>query len=208
MCLTCAGLAPPLLLLLFHLPPATPVYLRGDHHAGGHQVLALLCHPAVPTNGMAGVPENALSRKLTAPRLSALGFVWLQQAKEIDAKRLKQDLLGLRQKLREEREAAVKSVEMALRALYSDQEPAKVRAVTEQCVAYFKVRGDTLWWWWKPLLAHLVRNDHNPPKWQRVEDLKKLAADAGEIFPAEFSSVKPHRVHRKFVKLREDEAAQ
>ena len=46
------------------------------------------------------------------------------------------------------------------------------------------------------------------PKCQRVEDLKKLAADAGEIFPAEFSSVKPHRVHRKFVKLREDEAAQ
>ena len=92
---------------------------------------------------MAGVPENALSSKLTAPRLSA---VWLQQAKEIDAKRLKQDLLGLRQKLREEREAAVKSVEMALRALYSDQEPAKVRAVTEQCVAYFKVSGDTLWW--------------------------------------------------------------
>lgn len=49
-------------------PLATSVHLRGDYNAGGHQVLALLCHPAVPTNGIAGVPENALSSKLTAPR--------------------------------------------------------------------------------------------------------------------------------------------
>ena len=41
---------------------------------------------------------------------------------------------------------------------------------------------------------------------QRVEDLKKIGADAGVYFPTEFSSVKPHRVQRKYLQVQEQQA--
>ena len=54
---------------------------------------------------------------------------------------------------------------------YPDQEPERVRAVCESTCALFK----------------------------SVDDLKRLAADAGALFPSEFTSLRPKKVRADFM---------
>lgn len=99
---------------------------------------------------------------------------------EIDPKELKKALLGLRRKFAEEREAAIKGIETSLKAIYTDQEPEKIRRLANDVAALFK----------------------------RVADLKQIGADAAVYFPAEYSSAKPHRIQRKYLQVQQEKAAE
>lgn len=100
------------------------------------------------------------------------------QPAELTAKGLKQAILDLRQQFREERGAAIKGIESSLKSMYTDQEPEKIRRLADDVAALFK----------------------------RVEDLKKIGADASVYFPAEFSSAKPRRIQRKYLQVQEEAA--
>lgn len=97
---------------------------------------------------------------------------------ELTAKGLKQAILDLRRKFREEREAAIKGIESSLKTLYTDQEPEKIRRLANDVAALFK----------------------------RVEDLKKIGADANMYFPTEFSTAKPHRIQRTYLRAQAEAA--
>lgn len=101
------------------------------------------------------------------------------EPEDLTADGLYASLLALRQKLKEERDAAVTGVFNAMRGLYGDQEPAKVRGVCELVAKQFK----------------------------KVEDLKQLAADANEYFPAEFTSLRPAKVYARYVRKQEEKNA-
>jgi hypothetical protein len=79
-------------------------------------------------------------------------------------------LSALRGKLRADREAAIGSLCKALAAFYPERESREAEALARACAA---------------LLA-------------KADDLRALAADAAELFPAEFASAKAKKVVKAF----------
>jgi hypothetical protein len=80
-------------------------------------------------------------------------------------------LLGaLRCKLRADREAAIGGLLKALAAVYPDREPREVEALARACAGGLP----------------------------RVDDVRALAGDAGELFPPEFAAAKPRKVLAAF----------
>jgi hypothetical protein len=79
-------------------------------------------------------------------------------------------VVALRSKLRADREAAISSLIKALARVYPDREPREVEALARACAAGLP----------------------------RVDDVRALAGDAEELFPAEFGAAKPRKVVAAF----------
>ncbi|CAK9003676.1 Plant intracellular Ras-group-related LRR protein 9 [Durusdinium trenchii] len=105
-----------------------------------------------------------------------------ENAADITGPKTRSSLYTLREKLAAERAAGIALVEKALRLLYSHVEPEQIRALTDAACKHFS----------------------------NTEDLKKLAADASQIFPAEFESgmTDPRSIRRAFRDAQEATARQ
>ena len=82
------------------------------------------------------------------------------EASDVDAAVLRQDLKGLQDRLARERAAAIAGLAKALRSVYSHLEPKLIGQLADAVAEFFR----------------------------KVEEIKKLAADAGMLFPAEFET--------------------
>lgn len=140
--------------------------------------------------------------------------IFPESCDQIDGAQVKARLYELREQLRQERIAAIEvrprcrlhlqppptppplasppqTLAAALRAFYSDRDPDDVQRAAEYVAKRFKVRfpcsGGPAW----------VPTPTPPP--QRVEEIKKLAADCHKHFPSEFASISATSVRDSFV---------
>jgi len=87
---------------------------------------------------------------------------------------LRDDLVQLQNKLAQERQAAIDSLERALKAYYPDTEPVNVKRATDETSEFFK----------------------------KSEEIKNLAADVNVHFPEDFLDVVPKEVRKSFLKAK------
>ncbi|CAM9575017.1 unnamed protein product [Chrysoparadoxa australica] len=107
-------------------------------------------------------------------------------AEEITGEGVRDSMLKLQGELCAAKEACAKMLLTSLQSIYTDREPVQVKLLTEKVTSAF-VRG-----------RFITSNE--------VEQLKKLAADASMLFPAEFPAADPLAVRKAF-RQREAEAA-
>ena len=93
----------------------------------------------------------------------------------------------LQARLTEERRACVQDLFTALTTLYADREPHLVQELAEAT-------------------AKLFERDRFATK-REIEELKKLAADASALFPAEFRSAEPSAVRMLFKRREAEKSA-
>ncbi len=93
------------------------------------------------------------------------------KSNEIDPLVVRQNMLEMQAKMAAERAAALASLTKMLRGHYESIEPERVLALVDRVAPHFK----------------------------KVEDIKKLTADAGVFFPAEFDQAVPKNIKGKFV---------
>ncbi len=91
---------------------------------------------------------------------------------DVNGKDLKAALVDLQAQLAAERAAAIAGLVQALKGLYSHVEPPLIVALAEDVAALFS----------------------------KADDLKKLAADVADLFPAEPEAVVPKRIRAAFVR--------
>ena len=116
-----------------------------------------------------------------APRLMP------EHAEEITGKRVRSAVWELQARLTEERRACVQDLFTALTTLYADREPHLVQELAEAT-------------------AKLFERDRFATK-REIEELKKLAADASALFPAEFRSAEPSAVRMLFKRREAEKSA-
>eukprot|EP00948_MAST-09A_sp_MAST-9A-sp1_P000680 g680.t1 len=97
----------------------------------------------------------------------------------IQGVQVKEELVALQEKLARERADAIEGIFVAFKTFYSSVEPEKLKDLAEKTAALFK----------------------------KVEDLKKLAADAAELLPAEFEAATAKKIKAKFKKRKLESTA-
>lgn len=93
---------------------------------------------------------------------------------DVDGATLHTALVALQNRLAREREDAINGLVAALAVVYSDVEPQLISALADSVAVFFK----------------------------KVDDLKSLASDAAQLFPAEFHAAKPAQVKRRFAEAK------
>jgi hypothetical protein len=102
-----------------------------------------------------------------------------EKSVDIDPKVVRENMLQLQAQLAAERAAALASLRKVLGGHYESVEPDRVQGLLDSVAVLFK----------------------------KVEDIKKLTADASNFFPAEFDAAEPKAIRSKFVREKKEAEA-
>ncbi|KAJ1458648.1 hypothetical protein M885DRAFT_513175 [Pelagophyceae sp. CCMP2097] len=134
---------------------------------------------------VAGPSERPLELEDVQFLIKYAAQVLPQDPRAITGAGVRSAVWALQRSLADERAACIADVSAALYALYADIEPPLVSALAHAACLLFQ-------------------RDRFATK-RELGELKKLAADAGQLFPAEFQNAKPEKIKDAF-RLREKQA--